>query len=280
MTRLFLPHVPQLINHHLRLSFDIVSGDDVDPLLVFPPPSAMGKNHDDEREATEEGANADANGKRTSSLADVAPPGASVGGTVVITSATSTTGLADAVVPATGRAEVAPADLAGLLHAQAAVLHGMVEGRGYEEEEKREEGEDDEALRQPSGMAASCEEIDAADHKASVDPQVPEERNDGTPVNTENQGSLFGPSSSLNQQPSTASNVQVCAPSITTTPSSGDQRSMGLADNDQGHVVGMRIRPAESPSNDFVSEVRNKDLLSLSFTLSHLIYPDSIFYLL
>ena len=43
---------------------------------------------------------------------------------------------------------------------------------------------------------------------------TPNEEN-GTPVNSENQGSLFGPSSSLNEPPSTASNVQVCAPSIT-----------------------------------------------------------------
>ncbi len=42
-----------------------------------------------------------------------------------ITSATLTTGLADAGVPATGRAEVAPANLAGLLPARAAVMLDM-----------------------------------------------------------------------------------------------------------------------------------------------------------
>ena len=45
--------------------------------------------------------------------------------TVVITSTTS--GLADARVPPTGRAEVPPADLAGLLHARAEVLLDMAE---------------------------------------------------------------------------------------------------------------------------------------------------------
>ena len=110
-----------------------------------------------------------------------------------------------------------------------------------------------------------------------VDPQVPEEQNDGTPVNMENQGSLLGPFSFLNQPPSTASNVQVGAPSITPTPLRGDQRSLGLAANDQGHV-GMMIHPTESPSIDFVLEVRNQDLLTLSFTLSQLMYPNLIFY--
>jgi hypothetical protein len=110
-----------------------------------------------------------------------------------------------------------------------------------------------------------------------VDHQVPDEQNDGTPVNMENQGSLLGLSFSLNQPPSTASNVQVGAPSITPTPLRGDQRSLGLAANDQGHV-GMTIHPTESPSIDFVLEVRNQDLLTLLFTLLQLMYPDLIFY--
>ena len=83
----------------------------------------MGKNHNNKGEVTEEGANADANGKRTSSSADIAPPGASVGGTVVITSATLTTGPADAGVPTTNAAD----NLVGLLHLRAAVLLGMAE---------------------------------------------------------------------------------------------------------------------------------------------------------
>jgi hypothetical protein len=151
------------------------------------------------------------------------------------------------------------------------------EGHGYEEEEKREEGEDDEAPRPPSMMAASCEEIDAADHKATkatkrppvtidegVDPQVPEERNDGTPANTGNQGSRFDPSSSSNQPPSTASNVQVGTPSITPTPQREDQRSLSLAINDQGHA-GMTIPPTEesmpSPRPNFDRSQQSLPLL-------------------
>jgi hypothetical protein len=128
------------------------------------------------------------------------------------------------------------------------------EGHGCEEEEKREEGEDVEAPRPPSMIAASWEEIDAADNKATkkppvsiedgVDPQVPGERNDGTPVTTGNRERHFDPSSSSNQPPSTASSVQVDAPSITPTPQRGDERSLGLAANDHGHV-GMTIRTTE-----------------------------------
>ena len=128
------------------------------------------------------------------------------------------------------------------------------EGHGYEEEEKREEGDDDEAPRPPSMIAASWDEIDAADDKATkeppvsiedgVDPQVPGERNDGAPVTTGNRERLFDPSSSSNQTPSTASSVQVDAPSMTPTPQRGDERSLGLAANDHGHV-GMTIRTTE-----------------------------------
>ena len=70
------------------------------------------------------------------------------------------------------------------------------EGHGYEEEEKWEEGDDNKAPRLPSMIAASWEEIDAADDKTTkerpvsiedgVDPQVPGEQNDGTPVTTQN----------------------------------------------------------------------------------------------
>jgi hypothetical protein len=177
------------------------------------------------------------------------------------------------------------------------------EGHGYEEEEKREEGEDNEAPHPPSMMAASCKEIDAADHKAtkrppvtmdeSVDSQVPEEQNDGThmkqrnrqeiinrvmreideafnnngtPVNTNtgNRGSRLDPSSSSNQPPSTASNVQVGTASITPTPPRGDQRSLGLAANYQGHV-GMTIRPTEesmpSPRPNFDRSQQSVPLL-------------------
>ena len=128
------------------------------------------------------------------------------------------------------------------------------EGHSYEEEEKREEGDDDEAPRPPSMIVASWEEIDAADDKATkeppvsiedgVDPQVPGERNDGTPVTTGNRERLFDPSSSSNQTPSTTSYVQVGAPSITPTPQRGDERSLGFAANDHGHV-GMPIRTTE-----------------------------------
>jgi uncharacterized OsmC-like protein len=99
-----------------------------------------------------------------------------------------------------------------------------------------------------------------------VDPQVPVERNDGTHMkqrnrqeiinrvmreideafdndgtpantNTRNRGSRSDPSSSSNQPPFTASNVQAGAPSITPTPQRRDQRSLSLAANDQqGHV--------------------------------------------
>jgi hypothetical protein len=102
------------------------------------------------------------------------------------------------------------------------------EGHGHEEEDKWEEGEDNKAPHPPSMIAASLEEIDAADNKATkkppvsieddVDPQVPGERNDGTPVTTGNRERLFDPSSSSNQTPSTASYVQVGAPAITPTP--------------------------------------------------------------
>jgi hypothetical protein len=128
------------------------------------------------------------------------------------------------------------------------------EGHGYEEEEKREEGDDDEAPRLPSMIAASWEEIDAVDDKATkeppvsiedgVDPQVPGERNDGTPVTTQNRERLFDPSSTSNQTPSTATIFQVDAPSMTSTPQRGDQRSMGLDTNDHGHV-GMTICTTE-----------------------------------
>jgi hypothetical protein len=76
-----------------------------------------------------------------------------------------------------------------------------------------------------------------------VDPQVPEEQNDGTPVNTGNRGSRLDPSSSSNQSPFTASNVQVGAPSITPTPQRRDQQSLSLAANDQQGHVGMTIPP-------------------------------------
>jgi hypothetical protein len=128
------------------------------------------------------------------------------------------------------------------------------EGQGYEEEEKREEGDDDEAPRPPSMIAASWEEIDAADDKATkkppvssedgVDHQIPGERNDGAPVTTGNRERLFDPSSSSNQTPSTASYVQVGAPSFTPTPQRGDERSLGFAANDHGHV-GMTTRTTE-----------------------------------
>ena len=110
--------------------------------------------------------------------------------------------------------------------------------------EKREEGDDDEAPRLPSMIAASWEEIDAVDDKATkeppvsiedgVDPQVPGERNDGTPVTMQNRERLFDPSSTSNQTPSTATIFQVDAPSMTSTPQRGDQRSMGLDTNDHG----------------------------------------------
>jgi len=107
-------------------------------------------------------------------------------------------------------------------------------------------------------IAASWEEIDAADDKATkeppvsiedgVDPQVPGERNDGAPVTTANRERLFDPSSSSNQTPSTASSVQVVAPSMTPTPQREGERSLGLAANDHGHV-GMTTRtPEESMS--------------------------------
>jgi hypothetical protein len=155
------------------------------------------------------------------------------------------------------------------------------EGHGYEEEEKREEGEDNEAPRPPSMMAASWEEIDAADHKATkatkrppatidegVGPQVPEERNDGTPANTGNQGSRLDPFSSSNQPSTTASNAQVATPSITPTLPRGDQRSLGLAANDQGHV-GMTIRPTDEsmPSPRPIFDRSNQSLLLLEATL-------------
>ena len=186
----------------------------------------------------------------------------------------------------------------------APVLPGQIaasfEGRGYEEE-KREEGEDDEAPRPPdmvaasfeagqvyeeetleededeeaprppSMIAAACEEIDTADHK-EMNPKVPEERtasaqeaeeniaclqdfvnilmqeiddvfiNDGTPANTGNHESLVGPSSSSNQPPSTASNVQVGDPSISLTPRRGDEPSLDA--NGRGHVE-ISIRSTE-----------------------------------
>ena len=56
-----------------------------------------------------------------SSAASEAAEGAFVEELVVNASATST-GLADAGVPTTGRADIAPADMAGLLHARAALL--------------------------------------------------------------------------------------------------------------------------------------------------------------
>jgi hypothetical protein len=103
-------------------------------------------------------------------------------------------------------------------------------------------------------IAASWEEIDAADNKATkeppvssedgVDPQIPGERNDGAPVTTGNRERLIDPSSSSNQTPSTTSYVQVGAPSITPTPQRGDERSLGFAANDHGHV-GMTTRTTE-----------------------------------
>ena len=154
-------------------------------------------------------------------------------------------------------------------------------GKVYEEE-TLEEDEDEEAPRPPSMIAASCEEIDTADRKETkkppvsvaygVDPKVPEERtasaqeaeeniactqdfvnilmqeiddvfnSDGTPANTGNHESLVGPSSSSNQPPSTASNVQVGAPSISLTPRRGDEPSLDA--NGRGHVE-ISIRSTE-----------------------------------
>ena len=68
--------------------------------------------------------------------------------------------------------------------------------------------------------------------------------NDGTPANTGNRGRLLDPSASPNQPPSTTSNVQIGAISITPTPQRGDERNLGFTANDQGHV-GMTIRSTE-----------------------------------
>jgi len=147
------------------------------------------------------------------------------------------------------------------------------EGHGYEEEEKREGGDDNEAPRPPSMIAASWEEIDAADNKATkkppvssedgIDPQVPGERNDGTPVTTGNCERLFDPSSSSNQTPSTTSYVQVGAPSITPTPQRGDEQSLGFTANDHGHV-GMTPRTTEeSMSPPWPNFDRSHQLLPL-----------------
>jgi len=59
-----------------------------------------------------------------------------------------------------------------------------------------------------------------------------------------NRERLFNPFSSSNQTPSTASSVQVDAPSMTPTPQRGDEQSLGLAANDHGHV-GMTIHSSE-----------------------------------
>ena len=95
--------------------------------------------------------------------------------------------------------------------------------------------------------------------------------NDGTPANTNtgNRGSRSDPSSSSNQPPFTASNVQVGAPSITPTPQRRDQRSLSLAANDQQGHVGMTIPPTEesmpSPRLNFDRSQQSLPLLEATF---------------
>jgi hypothetical protein len=147
-------------------------------------------------------------------------------------------------------------------HPSSMVAASFEAGQDHEEE-KREEGEDAQAPRPPLMMAEECLEIVTAGHEArkkphvsiqdGVAPQVPEKQNalareaeenissaqdvvdllrqgvddnNGTPMNTGNQGSLLNPSSS--------SNVQIGAPSIPPTPQTGDEPC--LAANNQGHV--------------------------------------------
>ena len=72
-------------------------------------------------------------GQPPSSSASEAADGASIGETVVIRSSTSTGGLADAGVTATNGAD----NLAGLLHARAAVLLGMAEADAVDAASRR-----------------------------------------------------------------------------------------------------------------------------------------------